>query len=137
MKPVNSAFFHYLTAALTGGADDDDLSQKYFDVDPNNPDIIKKIIADVFAPYFGNYSLTFKNKAKDCLGFYLSTGKIDFENEFNANLLPIDTPTNCKLFYTWVWDAFFPNEGFEHYSTNDYFEFYDINEPLNIFKEKL
>jgi hypothetical protein len=130
VKPINSAFFMYLVVALVGGADDDELTREYFDVDPDNPVVMKNIIKSVLQPEFEKYSLKFKIKAKDCLGFYLATGKTDFERQFNANLLPIDTPKDCKLFYTWIWEAFFPNESFEQYLVNNYFEKYDINEPL-------
>jgi len=130
MTAVNSAFLNYLTSPLNGGADDDEMVKKYWDIDSNDPITMKNIIKMVLKPVFDMHTQMFRQKAKESLGFYLATGKIDFEKVYNAPLLPIDTPNDPKLFYTWIWEIFFENEDYKPYGTNDYFELYNINEPL-------
>jgi len=132
MIPVNSAYFIYLTSELAGGADIDELTFKYYNIDPNNETVMKDIIKSTLKPTFDRYSPLFKQKVKDCLGFYLSTGKIDFERVYNAPLLPIDTPKNPKLFYIWIWEIYFPGEDYHIYTVNNYYEKYDIEEPLRV-----
>src|ERR1700748_2927991 len=103
MKQINSAFFNYLTPELTGMADDDDLVKKYWETDSNDPEIMKGIIETVLKPRFDSYSTLFKQKTKDCLGYYLATDKINFERAYDSYLLPIETPADPKLFFEWIW----------------------------------
>lgn len=132
MKTVNAAFIEYLFVPLTGGADDDEITQKYYDVDSNDEIIMKAIIKSALKPEFEKNSLPFKEALKKTLSYYLTTNKIDFGRVFDSNLLPFDSPTNPKDFFIWIWEIFFGEEDYVMKDAKDYVENNDLYEPLRL-----
>ncbi|GAB2700586.1 hypothetical protein GCM10027037_26790 [Mucilaginibacter koreensis] len=131
MIEINSAYIGYFTGLLTGGADDDDMVLKYWNIDCNDESTIKAIISEMIKPYYeGNYSAVFKFKAKTSLSYYLTTNRIDFSEEFNSKLIPFDHPDDAKLFYIWIWEVLFENEDYIIEDVSLYKEIQDYNEPL-------
>jgi hypothetical protein len=127
---INPWFVHALLSPLAGYADIDvDGVDEYRNVDPNNEMAIKKIIRDVFLPFYKNRNtLEFCEQMKNSLKFYLSTNLFDWERKFNSCLLPFDHPDNPRDFFVWIWEEWHPDERYQISNVSDYSVNDDINE---------
>lgn len=132
MTKVNPVFIDYLLNPLVGGADSDEETLKYRNVDPNDEIAIKMIIKSVLKPEFEQQPNAFKEASKKALSYYLTTDKINFGRVFNSNLLAFDHPTNPKDFFYWIWEIFFGEEDYIIKDIEDYIEYNDIYEPLRL-----
>ncbi|GAB4044464.1 hypothetical protein [Spirosoma litoris] len=129
MKKVNRAFLSDILNPLVGGADMDEMVV-YEDIDSNDEKTMKQLIKSIFVPYFNLKPDRYKYILKDSLKYYLSIQWFDFESLMESNLLPFYTPNDPKKFFIWLWEIFWPNENFEIENLSDYYEYYDMYEPL-------
>jgi len=108
----------------------DDMYEKYKDVNPNDSNQIKLIIASILKPYFEHRPEKYKIAAKLALAYYLTTKKTDFGSIYDSCLVVFEHPDNPRDFFVWIWEVFFPKENFNIIEVNEYKEIDDIKEPL-------
>jgi hypothetical protein len=129
MKITNRFLIGYILGPIGGTADYDQGWEKYKNVNGNDEETIKKILQQEILPYYESRSNKFKEQFKWTLSFYLTTGTIDFEDEFDACLIAFDPPDDPKLFFIWLWELLFPDEGYMVENLDDYKEEYSIQPP--------
>ena len=94
----NDLFF-YLFNNFIGGADDEEMSMNYLNLDLNNNNSLRKFLQDEIIPFYeANFSLTQKEDLETLLE-KLESGEIELGvNEFENQLFPFETPNNLHDF---------------------------------------
>lgn len=97
---MNSDLLFYLFNDFIGGADDDNLSMKYLNLDLDDSCSSRKFICDEIKPFFeAHFSLAQKEELYAFL-LKLESGEIKLDvNEFENQLFPFNTPNNLHGFY--------------------------------------
>ena len=112
MKTINHFYIPRFLIGLTGMADDDASIERYRNFDSNNVDEVKRVIASELKPiFFEQVPQKSIVQAKLALQYYLNHS-IDWQDLYDARLLPFDSPTDPRDFFVWIWEVFFPNEDF-------------------------
>lgn len=127
MIEVNESFVGALLGVFSGG--EPGLCDEYLlSVDPNNVDLIGRLLADQVKPFYEEYSCGSQAKIKESLRWLLNVGssmqkspsgeKIGslFEQVFYSNMLALKLPDNPEQFYIQLWRVLF---GGEDYSIAD------------------
>lgn len=96
---MNNDLFFYLFNNLIGGADDDEMSMNFLNLDLNNDNSLCKFLQHEIIPFYeANFSLTQKEDLNTLL-VKLESGEIELGvNEFENQLFPFETPNNLHNF---------------------------------------
>lgn len=96
---MNNDLFFYLFNNFIGGADDDEMSMNYLNLDLNNDNSLCKFLQYEIIPFYeANFSLTQKEDLNTLL-VKLESGEIELGiNEFENQLFPFETPNNLHNF---------------------------------------
>ena len=96
---MSNDLFFYLFNNFIGGADDEEISMNYLNLDLNNNNSLRKFLQDEIIPFYeANFSLTQKEDLETLL-VKLESGEIELGvNEFENQLFPFETPNNLHDF---------------------------------------
>lgn len=107
-KNMNCDLLFYLFNDFIGGADDDDMSKKFLNLDLNDDDSLHKFIQHEIKPSFeAKFSLAQKEELNTLLS-KLESDEIELSaNEFNNQLFPFEIPNNLHSFYKSIKNVLF------------------------------
>lgn len=130
MITVNPVYIDEVLSPLIGGADDESTIEIYGHYRSDEESDIKELARDVLLPEFKKQKPILQDAVKNTLAYYLTyPKKVNFESIFNSLLLPLDTPSNARVFFQWIWEAFFPGESKEYIKNEIVKEDFDVNAP--------
>jgi hypothetical protein len=132
MKTVNPQFIADLLGPLGGGADDDEETEKYLPVDPNDEAAMRAIIREELVPEYPRLRPEFQRQAKLALAWALSFNRPRLRRSFNSMLLPFDHPDDPALFFEWLWDELFPGEDYHLSNPDEYLLDDDFEGPTKL-----
>ncbi len=134
MIKVNPIYLDDLLAPLIGGADHEDeiVSFSRFNVELKND--IEYLAKHYLIPSYQQQIPEIQLEVKRALAFYLCYGRVDFEAKYNSLLLPLDTPSDARQFFLWLWEFFFHNESYDFIKTEEVEEDFDVEAPQKLIK---
>ena len=115
-----------------GGADDDEMTARFRNLDVNSAVQVKAVITAEIKPDFEAQSEKFREACRTALRYYLCKPDSRFERVFYAHLLPFDPPNDVRIFFVWVWEVLFPGQDYHVSDLGQFEEVNDISEPLMI-----
>src|SRR3970040_2388638 len=107
MKQANAAHLRFLLGPFAGGVDDDELMDKYGDLNTDDPGAVEDLVKAVIAPYFLTYDDASRYKVKCSLAYFLSSGSIDFVGVMQSVLVPFQPPSDGRGFFMVIWAGLF------------------------------
>lgn len=128
MQTVNWYIINDLLNPLGGTADIDEKICQYKNIDKNNEEEVKEIIAAEIKPYYNESSEAYKISAKRSLSYFLTTNRINFGQLYDSCLIAFDHPDDSRLFFLWIWEILFPREHYHMHDIQNITEIEDINE---------
>lgn len=129
MITVNPVYIDYVLNPITGGADSAESIDTYGFYNSDVEEDVKKLASEVLLPEFKRQKQILQEAVKHSLAYYLTYPKQDFERIFDSLLLPLDTPTNARLFFQWIWEVFFDGESKDYIKDAIVVEDFDVNAP--------
>lgn len=128
MGTANIAFVPRLFFVWAGGADDDELAERFRGFNANDEVATKAAIAHDVLPDYVLYSDRAKTKAKYALAYVLTVTdgrypelasaakrvwrQLDLRDMFPALLFPFDGPADLRNLLLWTWEVLFPGEDY-------------------------
>jgi hypothetical protein len=111
-----------LLGPLAGGADDDDDSERYASLDPNDEAAVRAVIRDRIKPEI-TLSLDGDGMAvcKESLAYFLAKDGFNFGELYDGLLMPFDHPRDPRCLFLWLWEELF-GEAYRPPDTSDFSE---------------
>jgi len=129
MITVNPIYIDYVLDPLVGGADNDEAMDKYGHYNSDDENDVKLLAKEVLLPRFLKQPTRLQTAIKNSLAYYLVYPKQNFEAIFNSMLTSIETPTNSRIFFQWIWEVFFDGESKDFIKEEIVVEDFDVNAP--------
>ncbi|HKC36576.1 MAG TPA: hypothetical protein VKB95_10960 [Chitinophagaceae bacterium] len=130
---VNPIFIHEVVSPLIGGADSEETIDICAHYRPDVEKDVKQLSRDILLPAFKKQKEVLQQAVKNTLAYYLTyPQKVNFESIFNSLLLSINTPTDARLFFQWIWEVFYDGESRDYIKNEIVIENFDINATINL-----
>ncbi|HTM44441.1 MAG TPA: hypothetical protein VL137_05770 [Polyangiaceae bacterium] len=114
---------------LAGGVDDDDIVDRFGDMDLDDPVTVRRIVDQVIVPHIKRYDADAHHKLRGSLGYFLTANDTNFGRILERNLIPFQTPSNPRTLFVEIWQSLF---GGSFDTKSDAVTVVDVSDPSEL-----